>query len=89
MQKALNDRVTAALVSAAYGELRRDEYQQEAGLTRDQAIRDIRKLEQAGLIHPVGYGATLYYVAAGEAQQRATGIAQSLTAPAVEPYETR
>jgi Fic family protein len=83
---SLNDRMVSALYSAAYAELRREEYESENGLSRDQAIRDIRKLEQAGLLESVGYGATLYYVAAGEAKKRSTAIAEDLTAPTVDPY---
>lgn len=86
-EQSFNHRIASALYAAAYGELRREEYQADMSLTRDQAIRDIRKIEQAGLVKAVGYGATLYYVAAGEARDRTAKIASSLTAPAVEPYE--
>ena len=83
----LNERVVSALYAAASAQLRREVYQQDEGLSRDQAIRDIRRLEHLGLLEAVGYGATLHYVAAGDAKDAATGIAASLTAPATEPYD--
>jgi Fic family protein len=87
----LHERTVAALYAAAIDQLRRETYQRETyqtekNVSRDQAIRDIRRLENAGLITPVGYGATLYYVAAGELKQAADEVAASLTAPAQEPY---
>jgi Fic family protein len=85
-QLGLNDRVVSALYSAATDQLRREIYQQEEGLSRDQAVRDIRRLEQAGLLAAVGYGPTLHHVAAGELKQLTDTITVSLTAPTAEPY---
>lgn len=83
----LADRTVAALYAAATGDLRRESYQQDERLSRDQAIRDIRRLEQAGLVTAVGYGATLHHVAAGDLAGVAESITASLTAPAIEPYD--
>lgn len=83
----LSERVVSALDAAATDQLRREVYQRDEGLSRDQAIRDIRRLEQAGLIEAVGYGPTLYYVAIGDAKQIADEVTESVTAPAREPYE--
>ena len=55
----LNERTVPALYAAATDQPWRDIYQEEEGLSRDQSIRDIRRLEQAGLVKGVGYGATL------------------------------
>lgn len=85
----LNERTVSALYSAASDRLRRDAYQAEEGLSRDQAIRDIRRLQQAGVIEPVGYGPSQHYVAAGELKALAASIAAGLTAPPIEPYQSR
>jgi DNA-binding transcriptional ArsR family regulator len=82
----LNGRVVSALYSAATDQLRREVYQQEEGLSRDQSVRDIRRLENAGLVESVGYGPTLHYVATGEVRRLADDIAASIAAPPVEPY---
>jgi Fic family protein len=82
----LHERTTSALYDAATDQLRRDSYQQAEGVSRDQSIRDIRKLEQVGLVTPVGYGATLHYVAAGDLKQVYDEAAAALTAPVVPPY---
>jgi Fic family protein len=79
-------RVVSALYAAATGQLRRGTYQQDESLSRDQAIRDIRRLEGAGLVEAVGYGATLYYIAAGAARAIAEDVAVRYTAPTDEPY---
>lgn len=83
------DRVVSALYAAATDRLRRETYQEDEGLSRDQSLRDIRRLEQAGLVESSGYGTTLSYTAAGEAQRLASEVAAVLTAPAREPYEAR
>jgi Fic family protein len=88
-RRGFKERVVAALSAAAYDQLRREVYQQDEGLSRDQAVRDIRMLEHARLIDAVGYGPTLHYVAAGEAKDAAAAIAGSLTAAAREPYDRR
>lgn len=88
-RRGFKERMVFALHAAAMGQLRREVYQDEEGLSRDQAVRDIRQLEQAGLVEPVGYGTTLYYVAAGEAKDVTDAAAVPLTAPPVEPYGPR
>ncbi|BCJ64378.1 Dot/Icm type IV secretion system effector CoxFIC1 [Polymorphospora rubra] len=84
----LHERTVSALYAAATDRLRRETYQAEEGLSRDQSIRDIRRLERAGLVAAVGYGPTLSYIAAGRLESAAADIAASLTAPPVEPYPT-
>jgi len=84
--KGLHERAVAALYAAVTDQLRREVYAAEEGLSRDQSVRDIRGLERAGLVEPVGYGATLAYVAAGEARAVGERIAAELTSPATEPY---
>jgi fido (protein-threonine AMPylation protein) len=83
---ALNERTVPALYAAATDQLWRDVYQEEEGLSRDQSIRDIRRLEQAGLVTGVGYGTTLHYVAVGELKRAYDEISAAVTAPPVEPY---
>ncbi len=83
----LHQRTVTALHTAAVDYLRRETYQQDEGLSRDQAIRDIRKLEAAGLVEPVGYGATLYYVAAGEVRDIVEAVTVEIRRAAIEPYE--
>ena len=83
---ALNQRTIPALYAAATDQLWRDVYQEEEGLSRDQSIRDIRRLEQAGLVQGVGYGTTLHYVAVGELKRAYDEISAAVTAPPVEPY---
>ncbi len=82
------ERSVAALYAAATEQLRREVYATEEGLSRDQSVRDVRALERAGLLTPVGYGATLTYVAAGAAREFADEVAARLTAPAREPYQS-
>jgi Fic family protein len=82
----LHTRTTSALYDAATDQLRRDHYQETEGVSRDQSIRDIRKLEQAGLVTSVGYGATLHYIAAGELKEILQREMAALTAPLVPPY---
>jgi Fic family protein len=83
-----HERVISALHTAAVDFLRRETYQHDEALSRDQAVRDIRRLEQAGLIEAVGYGQNLHYVAAGEARQLVDAIAKELRGATTEPYES-
>jgi Fic family protein len=85
---ALPERTVSALHSAALGQLRREMYQQDEGLSRDQAIRDIRRLEAEGLLDSHGYGVTLYYVAAGRARDVDDAVVDDLRTPTIEPYAT-
>jgi Fic family protein len=82
----LGERTVSALYAAASDQLRREVYQRDESISRDQSIRDIRRLEQLGLIEAVGYGQTLYYVATGELKELADAEAAPLTAPYSEPY---
>jgi Fic family protein len=84
----LPERTVSALHTAALGQLRREVYQQDEGLSRDQAIRDIRRLEAEGLLDSHGYGVTLYYVAAGRARDVDDAVVDDLRTPTVEPYAT-
>jgi Fic family protein len=85
-RSGLGERVMSALYAAATDQLRREVYQQTEQLSRDQAIRDIRQLERAGLVEAVGYGPTLHYIAAGGAKQIADDVTTAVRRPAVEPY---
>ncbi len=87
LRHGFHGRMVTALHTAAVDFLRRETYQQDEGLSRDQAIRDLRKLEQAGLIEAVGYGVNLYYVAAGELRQIEDAIAGEIRGPSTEPYD--
>jgi Fic family protein len=82
----LHRRTVAALYAAATDRLHRETYQAEEGLSRDQAIRDVRRIEQAGLVRAVGHGTTLHHLADGELKQAVDEIAASVTAPLTEPY---
>ncbi|MFC0531915.1 Fic family protein [Phytohabitans kaempferiae] len=84
----LPGRTVSALHTAALGRLRRETYQQDEGLSRDQAIRDLRRLEAADLLDSHGYGVTLYYVAAGRARDVDDTVVDALRTPAIEPYDT-
>src|SRR4029453_510499 len=48
-RRSMDERVVPALSAAATDQVRREVYQRDEGLSRDQAIRDIRRLEQAEL----------------------------------------
>jgi hypothetical protein len=84
----LHERVITALHTAAVDFLRRETYQRDEGLSRDQAVRDIRRLERAGLVQTVGYGQILHYVAAGEAREIFDAIVQELRGATTEPYQS-
>ncbi|GAA4726109.1 Fic family protein [Phytohabitans rumicis] len=84
----LPERTVSALHTGTLGRLRREAYQQDEGLSRDQAIRDIRRLEAEGLLDSYGYGVTLYYVAAGRARDVDDAVVDDLRTPATEPYRT-
>jgi Fic family protein len=84
----LHERVITALHTAAVDFLRRETYQRDEGLSRDQAVRDIRRLERAGLVQTVGYGQILHYVAAGEAREIFDAIVEELRGATTEPYQS-
>jgi Fic family protein len=75
-ERGLPERAVSALYAAAVGEVRRTTYQQDEGLSRDQAIRDIQALTRAGLLTARGNATTRVYVLDGAA----TDIAQAATA---------
>jgi Fic family protein len=60
---ALDERTISALFAAAGGHLRRQTYQHDEGLSRDQAIRDLQLLGKLRLIEPAGAGRARYYIA--------------------------
>ncbi|QMU68852.1 Fic family protein [Streptacidiphilus sp. P02-A3a] len=68
----LDPRTVSALYAAAHGHLRRTGYQAEEGLTRDQALGDLRALRGLGLIEPTGHARTQRYLG-GPALRQARG----------------
>jgi Fic family protein len=85
-ERALPERTVSALYAAAVGEVRRTTYQQDEGLSRDQAIRDIQALTRAGLLAPRGNATTRVYVLAGAATQIAHAAAAAVRGPGRDPY---
>ncbi|MBP2323684.1 hypothetical protein JOF56_004069 [Kibdelosporangium banguiense] len=84
----MDERVVSALYAAAVGQLRRTTYQQDEGLTRDQAVRDIQALRRFGFVEPLGHGRTQRYVAAGGARDRALEVVKRLgRTPLRDPYD--
>jgi Fic family protein len=71
-QRRLNERTISALYAAAHGHLRRVSYQEEEGLTRDQALADLRALRRLDLIEPIGHARTQRYTG-GAALRQARG----------------
>jgi Fic family protein len=86
-ERGLPERVVSALYAAAVGEVRRTTYQQDEGLSRDQAIRDIQALTRAGLLTPRGNATTRVYVLAGVATEIAEAAAASVRGPGRDPYD--
>lgn len=80
------DRVVSALYAAAAGEVRRTTYQQDEGLSRDQAIRDIQALTRARLLTPRGNATTRVYVLAGAAAEVAQAATAAVRGPGRDPY---
>lgn len=72
--------------AAAIGEVRRTTYQQDEGLSRDQAIRDIQALTRAGLLTPRGNASTRVYVLAGAATEIALAANAAVRGPGRDPY---
>jgi hypothetical protein len=85
-QQGLPDRVVAALYAAAVGEVRRTTYQQDEGLSRDQAIRDIQAMTRAGLLKPRGNATTRVYALDGTATDIAEAAAAAVRGPGRDPY---
>jgi Fic family protein len=85
-ERGLPDRVVSALYAAAVGEVRRTTYQQDEGLSRDQAIRDIQALTRAGLLTPRGNATTRVYVLAGAATEIAQSATDAVRGPGRDPY---
>jgi Fic family protein len=85
-QRGLPERVVSALYAAAVGELRRTTYQQDEGLSRDQAIRDIQGLTRAGLVAPRGNAATRVYLVAGAAAEITHAATAAVRGPGRDPY---
>ena len=85
-KRGLPDRVVSALYAAAVGEVRRTTYQQDEGLSRDQAIRDIQALTRAGLLTPRGNATTRVYLLAGVATEIAQAATAAVRGPGRDPY---
>ena len=85
-EQGLPERVVSALYAAAVGEVRRTTYQQDEGLSRDQAIRDIQALTRAGLLTPRGNATTRVYVLDGAAIDIAQAAAAAVRGPGRDPY---
>jgi Fic family protein len=88
-QHHLDPRTVAALYAAAHGHLRRTGYQAEEGLTRDQALGDLRTLRRLGLIEPVGHARTQRYIGGPRLRQARGEIHADVHADLYrEPYRT-
>lgn len=85
-ERGLPERVVSALYAAAVGEVRRTTYQQDEGLSRDQAIRDIQALTRAGLLTPRGNATTRVYVLAGTATEIAQAASAAVRGSGRDPY---
>ncbi|MEV6635932.1 Fic family protein [Actinoplanes sp. NPDC051470] len=85
--QGLPERVVSALYAAALGEVRRTTYQQDEGLSRDQAIRDIQALTRARLLAPRGNATTRVYTLGGAAVDVAEAAAAAVRGPGRDPYE--
>ncbi|MEU4220267.1 Fic family protein [Actinoplanes sp. NPDC026623] len=85
-QKGFPERAVSALYAASVGEVRRTTYQQDEGLSRDQAIRDIQALTRAGLLTPRGNATTRVYVLDGAATDIAQAAAAAVRGPGRDPY---
>ncbi|MDG4767909.1 Fic family protein [Solwaraspora sp. WMMD406] len=86
-QKGLPGRVVSALYAAAAGELRRTTYQQDEGLSRDQAIRDVQALTRAGLLTPRGNATSRVYLPAGAVAEIAQAATAAVRGPGRDPYQ--
>ncbi|GAA2628533.1 Fic family protein [Paractinoplanes durhamensis] len=84
--RGLPERVVSALYGAAIGEVRRTTYQQDEGLTRDQAIRDIQALTRAGLLAPQGNATSRVYLLAGPAVEAEESATAAVRGPGRDPY---
>jgi Fic family protein len=85
-ERGLPERVVSALYAAALGEVRRTTYQQDEGLSRDQAIRDIQAMTRAGLLAPRGNATTRVYVLDGAATDVAEAAAAAVRGTGRDPY---
>lgn len=85
-ERGLPERVVSALYAAAVGEVRRTTYQQDEGLTRDQAIRDIQGLTRAGLLTARGNATSRVYLVAGAAAESAHAATAAIRGPGKDPY---
>ncbi|MGW4423431.1 Fic family protein [Streptosporangium sp. NPDC004631] len=85
----LDERTVFALLPAFWGSrVRRTVYQQDAELSTQQAIRDIRELCRLGWLAPQGQARGRYYVA-GPAMQPILAAVQQSTQPYMDPYRDR
>jgi hypothetical protein len=81
-----DERTVFALLPAFWGSrVRRTIYQQDAELSPQQAVRDIRELCQLGWLVPQGQARGRYYVA-GPAMRPVLDSVQQSTKPYADPY---
>jgi Fic family protein len=86
----LGERTITALYAAATGQLRRIYYMYEEGLTRDQALADLRTLRKLNLIEPVGHARTQRYIGGPALQQAQREIRADVYADFLrEPYQDK
>lgn len=82
----LDERVVYALLPAFWGtKVRRTVYQQDAGLSGQQAIRDLRELVRVGWLIPHGKARARYY-APGERLKAAQEQIRASAQPYADPY---
>jgi Fic family protein len=84
----LDERVVYALLPAFWGsKVRRTVYQQDAGLSDQQAIRDMRELVRLGWLAPHGKARARYYVSGLRMTPTQESVRQSLE-PYAAPYSS-
>ncbi|MEU5584465.1 Fic family protein [Streptomyces chrestomyceticus] len=88
-RSGLDERMVFALLPAFWGsKVRRTVYQQDAELSDQQAIRDIRELVRLGWLVPHGKARGRYYVPGPRMDAAQREVRQSV-APYVDPYGVR
>ncbi|MGC0421616.1 Fic family protein [Embleya sp. AB8] len=86
-REGLDERTVSALYAATNGTLRRTTYQTEEGLTRDQALGDLRTLRRLDLIESIGHARTQHYLAGPEVRRARNEIHNEVHADLYrEPY---
>lgn len=86
-EAGLDERTVFALLPAFWGSrVRRTVYQQDAELSQQQAVRDIRQLCRLGWLVPQGEARGRYYVAGSAMEPILASVRQSTT-PYEDPYD--